>query len=109
MSSPIGYMCCKAAGSFSRATKASRWSSSDAATALSVTRHERREAPTMNAVIDFPARPEARPYLEAFGRDGRGRGEPGWLAGQRKRSLARFAELGFPSRRSEAWRYLDLR
>jgi Fe-S cluster assembly protein SufD len=27
----------------------------------------------------------------------------------RRRSLARFAELGFPSRRGEAWRYLDLR
>src|SRR5260370_21034723 len=63
----------------------------------------------MSAVVDFPVKPETRPYLDAFGRDGRGRGEPDWLAAQRKRSLARFAELGFPSRRSEAWRYLDLR
>jgi Fe-S cluster assembly protein SufD len=64
----------------------------------------------MSAVVDFPIKPEARPYLDAFGRDGLGRvREPDWLVGHRKRSLARFAELGFPSRRSEAWRYLDLR
>ena len=62
----------------------------------------------MSAVVDFPVKPEARPYLEAFGRD-RHKNEPDWLAGYRNRSLARFAELGFPSRRSEAWRYLDLR
>jgi Fe-S cluster assembly protein SufD len=65
----------------------------------------------MNAVLDFPVKPEARPYLEAFGRDSFNQyeGEPNWLAGYRKGSLARFAELGFPSRRGEAWRYLDLR
>ncbi len=65
----------------------------------------------MSAIVDFPVKPEARPYLEAFGRGafGRDQGEPDWLAGYRKRSLARFAELGFPSRRSESWRYLDLR
>ncbi|HMD65678.1 MAG TPA: Fe-S cluster assembly protein SufD [Stellaceae bacterium] len=65
----------------------------------------------MSAVVDFPVKPEARPYLDAFGSGDRGRraSEPDWLAGHRGRSLARFAELGFPSRRSEAWRYLDLR
>ena len=62
----------------------------------------------MSAVLNFPVKPEARPYLEAFGRE-QGKGEPDWLAGYRKGSLARFAELGFPSRRSEAWRYIDLR
>jgi Fe-S cluster assembly protein SufD len=62
----------------------------------------------MSAIVDFPVRPEARPYLEAFGR-GPHSDEPEWLLGYRKRSVARFAELGFPSRRSEAWRYLDLR
>jgi Fe-S cluster assembly protein SufD len=60
----------------------------------------------MSAVVDFPAKPEARPYLEAFRAAGN---EPAWLAAQRRRSLAQFAEAGFPSRRSEAWRYLDLR
>jgi Fe-S cluster assembly protein SufD len=60
----------------------------------------------MSAVVDFPVKPEARPYLEAFAPRS---GEPEWLQGQRRRSLSRFAELGFPSRRSEAWRYLDLR
>jgi Fe-S cluster assembly protein SufD len=65
----------------------------------------------MSAVVDFPVKLEARPYLEAFGRGDfiRDRREPEWLAGYRKASLARFAELGFPSRRSEAWRYIDLR
>jgi Fe-S cluster assembly protein SufD len=65
----------------------------------------------MSAVVDFPVKREARPYLEAFGRGALARGddEPDWLAGYRKGSLARFAEIGFPSRRSEAWRYIDLR
>jgi Fe-S cluster assembly protein SufD len=65
----------------------------------------------MSAVVDFPVKPEARPYLDAFGSGDPGRRarEPDWLARHRGRSLARFAELGFPSRRSETWRYLDLR
>src|SRR5580765_727946 len=64
----------------------------------------------MNAIIDFPVKPEARAYLDAFER-GTGhdaRVEPAWLAGNRRRGMARFAELGFPSRKSESWRYLDL-
>ena len=61
----------------------------------------------MSAVVDFPVKPETRPYLETFGR-ARHKCDPDWLTGYRNRSLARFAELGFPSRRSEAWRYLDL-
>jgi Fe-S cluster assembly protein SufD len=65
----------------------------------------------MSAIVDFPVKPEARPYLEAFGRGAciGAPHEPDWLAGYRKASLARFAELGFPSRRGEAWRYVDLR
>jgi Fe-S cluster assembly protein SufD len=60
----------------------------------------------MSAVVNFPVKPEARPYLDAaLGHTG----EPDWLARYRRRSLARFAEQGFPSRRGEAWRYLDLR
>ncbi len=64
----------------------------------------------MNAIVDFPVKPEARPYLDAFDR-GVGHNveiEPAWLAGARRRGIARFAELGFPSRKSESWRYLDL-
>jgi Fe-S cluster assembly protein SufD len=61
----------------------------------------------MSAVVDFPVKPETRPYLETFGH-ARHKGDPDWLTGYRNQSLARFAELGFPSRRSEAWRYLDL-
>jgi Fe-S cluster assembly protein SufD len=66
----------------------------------------------MSAIVDFPVKPEARPYLEAFGRGAfitGDRHEPDWLARYRKASLARFAELGLPSRRGEAWRYIDLR
>src|SRR5437016_748533 len=61
----------------------------------------------MSAVLDFPVKPEARPYLAAFERV-RGTDEPAWLQGVRRRAAARFAELGFPSRKSESWRYLDL-
>src|SRR5277367_2169792 len=106
MSSRTGCTCCKAAGSSSRATRASPWSSSGAVTASSKTRREETGTTPMSAVVDFPVKPEARPYLETFGR--RHKDDPDWLAGYRNRSLARFAELGFPSRRSEAWRYLDL-
>jgi Fe-S cluster assembly protein SufD len=59
----------------------------------------------MSAVVDFPVKPEARPYLDAFRSVA---GEPDWLARFRRRGLGRFAEQGFPSRRSENWRYLDL-
>src|SRR3954452_14378510 len=64
----------------------------------------------MSAVLDFPIKAEARPYLDAFDR-GLGHQteiEPDWLARSRRRGLTRFAELGFPTRRSESWRYLDL-
>ena len=63
----------------------------------------------MNDVIDFPVKPETRAYLDAFAARGWQAREPDWLAGYRRRSVARFAELGFPSRRSESWRYIDLR
>jgi Fe-S cluster assembly protein SufD len=65
----------------------------------------------MSAVVDFLVKPEARPYLDAAALDAGGghAGEPDWLVSRRQRALARFAEQGFPSRRGEAWRYLDLR
>ena len=50
----------------------------------------------MSAVVDFPVRPEARPYIEAFDRRA-GVAEPEWLARDRRRG-----------RKSESWRYLDL-
>jgi Fe-S cluster assembly protein SufD len=59
----------------------------------------------MTEVVDFPVKPEARDYLARFARDS---GEPVWLASRRQQAMTRFAELGFPSRRSESWRYLDL-
>ncbi len=59
----------------------------------------------MSALLDFPVKPEARPYIEAFADVA---GEPDWLVQFRRRNLDRFAREGFPTRRSEAWRYLDL-
>jgi Fe-S cluster assembly protein SufD len=52
--------------------------------------------------------PETAPYLDAFAARS-ATAEPAWLAANRKAALARFAELGFPTRREEAWRYTDLR
>jgi Fe-S cluster assembly protein SufD len=34
-------------------------------------------------------------------------GEPAWLAAARKAAIARFAELGFPNRRHEEWKYTN--
>jgi Fe-S cluster assembly protein SufD len=65
----------------------------------------RRRLQAMSAVVDFPVKPEARPYLDAFAETA---SEPDWLRRARQVSLSRFAELGFPTRRSENWRYLDL-
>src|SRR5947209_1873682 len=59
----------------------------------------------MSEVVDFPVKPEARDYLACFAADP---SEPGWLGERRRQGITRFAELGWPTRRSEAWRYLDL-
>jgi Fe-S cluster assembly protein SufD len=59
----------------------------------------------MSAVLDFPVKPEARDYLARFARDA---GEPAWLAARRQQAMTRFAETGFPNRKNESWRYLDL-
>ncbi len=50
---------------------------------------------------------ETAPFLEAFRARPRG-AEPAWLTAHREASLARFGELGFPSRREEAWRFTNL-
>lgn len=60
----------------------------------------------MSTVADFPVKPEARLYLDAFHKRA---GEPVWLSSAREQALSRFAETGFPTRKNEAWRYLDLR
>ena len=59
----------------------------------------------MTSIVDFPVKPEARPYLDAFAEN---TGEAKWLRAARRRGLSRFAEIGFPGRKSESWRYLDL-
>src|ERR1700739_3593094 len=107
MSNRTACTCCKAAASLNPAVRSWRWSWSGAVTASSATPHDRRGATPMSAVVDFPVKPEARPYLDAF--TCRVSGEPEWLNARRRRGLSRFAEQGFPNRRSEAWRYIDLR
>ena len=59
----------------------------------------------MSAVLDFPVKPEARDYLASFAANP---SEPGWLGERRRQGITRFAELGWPTRRTESWRYLDL-
>jgi Fe-S cluster assembly protein SufD len=59
----------------------------------------------MSTLVDSPVRPETRPYLDAFAQSA---GEPEWLARFRRQGLDRFVRQGFPNRRSENWRYLDL-
>src|SRR6201993_2560537 len=109
MSSRTASMCCRADASSNPATRLSRSSWSSAATGFLATPPDRSATLPMNDVIDFPVKPETRAYLDAFATRGWLVREPDWLAGYRRRSLARFAELGFPSRRSESWRYIDLR
>ncbi len=51
---------------------------------------------------------EAAPYFDAFRLRADGE-EPDWLAAGREAALERFGELGFPTRRQEAWRFTNLR
>ena len=50
---------------------------------------------------------ETVPYLEAFRARTRD-SEPAWLVERRRTAAARFAELGFPTRRQEQWRFTNL-
>jgi len=51
---------------------------------------------------------EIQPYVEAFNARPHAP-EPAWLARHRERAMRRFGELGFPTRKQEAWRFSDLR
>ncbi len=59
----------------------------------------------MNAVVQ-PLEPMQR-YRELMeqARDELPGREPGWLTTQRSQAAAQFEQLGFPTRRDEAWRY----
>ena len=50
---------------------------------------------------------EIQPYVEAF-KARSNAAEPGWLKQRRESAMHRFAELGFPTRKQEAWRFTDL-
>jgi len=52
---------------------------------------------------------ETAPYFEAFRARPHDAEEPRWLAARREAALLRFGELGFPTRRQEAWRFTNLR
>src|SRR5579883_1198190 len=51
---------------------------------------------------------DAASYIDAFRKLSRA-GEPHWLSERREAAIKRFGELGFPTRRQEAWRFTDLR
>jgi Fe-S cluster assembly protein SufD len=48
------------------------------------------------------------PYLDAFRARPDEKMLPPWVTARREAALARFAELGFPTRRQEAWRFTNL-
>jgi Fe-S cluster assembly protein SufD len=48
-----------------------------------------------------------KPFLDNF--DAIHAGEPDWLLKSRRHALARFGELGLPTRRQEKWRFTNLR
>jgi Fe-S cluster assembly protein SufD len=52
---------------------------------------------------------ETAPYFEAFRARVQSAEEPRWLSEAREASLLHFGELGFPTRRQEAWRFTNLR
>jgi len=52
------------------------------------------------------ASPE-RHWTESFAALEARAGEPAWLEAARKAAIARFAELGFPTRRHEEWKYTN--
>lgn len=51
---------------------------------------------------------EVIPYISAF-RAGAAGAEPDWLRTRRAAAMEHFAELGFPTRRDEDWRFTNLR
>jgi Fe-S cluster assembly protein SufD len=51
---------------------------------------------------------EIAPYVDAFHARPREKDLPPWVTARREAALARFVELGFPTRRQEAWRFTNL-
>src|SRR5438105_5454768 len=56
--------------------------------------------------MDVPTMSDATLYTKSFRPDP---AEPDWLVERRRSALARFAELGLPTRRQENWRFTNLR
>lgn len=54
-------------------------------------------------------REEATPFLDAFRKCWDRARQPSWLRMRREAAIQRFAELGYPRRHQEAWRFTDLR
>jgi Fe-S cluster assembly protein SufD len=54
-------------------------------------------------------REEATPFLDAFRQSWELERQPSWLRARREAAIQRFAELGYPKRHQEAWRFTDLR
>src|SRR4051794_23694472 len=56
--------------------------------------------------MDMPAMSDLTIYTKTFQPDP---AEPAWLVERRRSALARFGELGLPTRRQENWRFTNLR
>src|SRR3954471_19994257 len=56
--------------------------------------------------MDMPAMSDLTIYTKSFQPDP---AEPAWLVERRRSALARFGELGLPTRRQENWRFTSLR
>lgn len=51
---------------------------------------------------------DSAPFQEAYRQLLAGADQPDWLRSQRQAGMERFTDLGFPTRRQEAWRFTDL-
>ena len=58
--------------------------------------------------MEKPAPKEIDPHLAKFERFERDTKQPSWISPLRRRGIARFAELGFPSLQDEDWRFTNV-
>src|SRR5258708_1652069 len=66
------------------------------------------KTPIMVQAMQNPVVNKTAPNLQIFKRCEKEATHPPWLFPLRKAGLARFAELGFPTVRNEAWRFTNV-
>lgn len=64
---------------------------------------------SLMAEKDVSVAPGVEPFVDRFAELEGVRSEAAWLAAARKAGISRFAEMGFPTRRDEDWRFLSLK